>query len=463
MPVADTSDISSTADGDLHTGEEEERLDVTVLKRAKDKRQETTATKHLTPALSGMEDGTAEADTIEHVLTEIKSGAGELSLRIVGAWAREGQVHRLAKLADELLRQAESSTPSAKALDLMVEVAYFLGMVRPARASRLLEAVQTTDQWQSAKLESQLAEAQKWTQAGLLLEPCGMLERVLWNNRLRNPEMDWNWETPDARMALERLQNVLPGAPEAVLDLYRTAVPECWWDLFERTCLNEERSATRKAALPAPKTSTSRWKRGLRAAVLLVMGAALGGALTVCGIALRLVDLKPLESLQPQAEALAQIASTVSQSLPRTEAAPKAAPPAPAPVLSWRDQEKAAIQAEFPALERLHRTLATGTLKEATPILRGSSSIASLNSPGYRALLRWAMVEPPADAEVRRAVIRLFALTPPFSKVLPVLEKAAREGEPYHDEMKEMAGILLTAGQGASNADQVERLRLIAK
>jgi hypothetical protein len=102
-------------------------------------------------------------------------------------------------------------------------------------------------------------------------------------------------------------------------------------------------------------------------------------------------------------------------------------------------------------------------LQEAGPILRGSSSIASLHSPGYKALLHWAMIDPPADPEVRRAVIRLFSLSPPFSKVLSVLEKSAREGEPYHNEFKEMAGILLTAGHGTTSSEHVERLRRIAE
>jgi hypothetical protein len=407
---------------------------------------------------------------LEQVLAEIKSGNDRLGHRVVAAWAKDGQVHRLAKLADELLNHAEAQAPSPATLDLMVQLAFFLGIVRPARANRLTETVQKTAQWQSAHHETTLSEALTWTQAGLLLEPCGMNERVLWNNRLRNPEMDWNWETPEARLALERLQTLLPGAPEPVLDLYRTAVPDCWWDLFERTCLNEDRPSQKIAALtPSPAHASSRWASGLRAAALITLGILLGGALTTWGIALRIVDLSALGGMQTPVRLSEHVANLpplpppppATTPTPTQTAAPVASEAVPQP--SWRAQEIAAIQSEFPALERLQRTLATGTLKEAEPILRGGSSIASLRSPSYKALLRWSMVDPPADPEVRRAVIRLFALMPPFKEALPVLEKAAHQGEPYHAEMKEMASILLTANPAPMSADQVERLRRIAQ
>lgn len=416
-----------------------------------------------TPALADF--GSVEGIGLEQVLAEVDTGNGHLSHRVVAAWAKDGQVHRLAKLADELLKQTAVLTPTPATLDLMVQLASFLGIVRPARASRLTEAVQKTAQWQSAKHETTLAEALKWTQAGLLLEPCGMNERVLWNNRLRNPEMDWNWETPEARLALERLQSILPGAPEPVLDLYRTAVPDCWWDLFERTCLNDDRpSPSPKVAALAPASPTpvtSERSGGLRAAALIALGIFIGGALTTWAVALRIVDLSYLGGSQTPGSLSTKTPKTATQPTP-AQAADQVSPEI-APQLSWRAQEIAAIRSEFPALERLQRTLATGTLTEAEPILRGGSSIASLRSPSYKALLRWSMVDPPADPEVRRAVIRLFTLLPPFTEALPILEKAARNGEPYHTEMKEMASILLSANPGPMSAEQIERLRLITQ
>lgn len=463
MILVDNPKVTTQFDGDFGIEGNHVLMDITILDRPKDRLQETTPSNHLPSVLSGLDDVGATSDTIEAILDEIKAGAGDVSLRIVISWAKEGQVHRLAKLADELLRQSESFQPSAKALDLMVEVAYFLGIVRPTRASKLLELVRTTDQWQSAKLKIHQDEALKWTQAGLLLEPCGMVERVLWNNRLRNPQMDWNWETLDARMALEHLQTALPGAPEGVLDLFKNAVPGCWWDLFERAYLQDKLPALAStAASTSPKSRLSRSAQGSRTFTSLLIGVLVGVAVTIGGIAFKFLDLSHLQNLSPVASA----ATTLSGPAATARALPsqaRAALPTESLSLSWRQQEIAAIEAEFPALGRLHATLATGTLQEAGPILRGSSSIASLHSPGYKALLHWAMIDPPADPEVRRAVIRLFSLTPPFSKVLSVLEKSAREGEPYHNEFKEMAGILLTAGHGTTSSEHIERLRRIAE
>lgn len=461
MVLVDNPKVTTQFDGGFGIEGDPMRMDITILDGPKDRLQETTPSNHQPSVLSGLDDVRATADIIEYILSEIQTGANDASLRIVISWAKEGQVHRLAKLADELLRQPDSFKPSAKALDLMVELAYFLGIVRPTRARKLLEWVEQNGAWQSAKLKIHQEEALKWTQAGLLLEPCGMVERVLWNNRLRNPQMDWNWETLDARMALEHLQNALPGAPEAVLDLFKTTVPGCWWDLFERACLQEKFPAFEiKAPSSPPKSLLARWAQGARAVMPLLVGMLVGAALTIGGMAVNLVDLRQWESQLP-------ISSTsLTKGVPVTTARaqpPRALAVLPNEAISWREQEIATIEAEFPALGRLHHVLATGTLKEAGPILRGSSSIASLHSPSYKALLHWAIIDPPADPEVRRAVIRLFALTPPFSKVLSVLEKASREGEPYHNEFKEMAEILLTAGHGTTTAEHVERLRKIAE
>ena len=72
------------------------------------------------------------------------------------------------------------------------------------------------------------------------------------------------------------------------------------------------------------------------------------------------------------------------------------------------------------------------------------------------------MVDPPEDPAVRRAIIRVFTLTPPLSDTLPILEKAASDGEPYSKEMKEMASIVLSARPMPLSTEQVERLRKIA-
>src|SRR5690606_18817558 len=111
----------------------------------------------------------------------------------------------------------------------------------------------------------------------------------------------------------------------------------------------------------------------------------------------------------------------------------------------------------------LHRSLRTGNLTQVEGILRGGSSIAKMGSPSYRALMKWAMLDPPNDAEVRRAVIRLFSLTLPTREAFDLMEKLAVPGEPYCAEIRQMAGLMLSAGAGTLTERERTQLRRITQ
>jgi hypothetical protein len=277
--------------------------------------------------------------------------------------------------------------------------------------------------------------------------------------------MTWNWEDPDARTALRSASSFLPHDPIAVQHLVHAAVPDSWWDLMEKTCLkqagpdaNEPSSLHLSKKLP----SKSSFSKPIKIAAMVALVGAVGAALTTESFNFRSKSPPPqiLQTPSPKSAA-----APVTPSFNSVKPSPSTPPPSPSrsPQLApWRLQDIADIQQAFPALQRLQNTLHTGTLKVAEPNLKGSSSIASLRTPSYQALLRRAMVDPPENAAVRRAIIRVFTLTPPLSDTLPILEKAAGEGEPYRDEMKEMASIVLSARPMPLSTEHVERLRRIA-
>lgn len=440
------------------------------LKKAQDGCLTRTDSIHLANLLIESRSWPMDKVAVDHLLAEMRAGASAMTRMVLLVWAKDAQVHSLAKLADEIIRHEQEVLASAESLFAVSELSQFLGIVRPFRSNKLNQLAQShllnhPELILPEGLKDSLDEAEKWTHVGLLLESSSSTERVFWNNRLRNPEMTWNWEDPDARTALRSASSFLPNAPIAVQQLFRAAVPDSWWDLMEKTCLKQAGAdANELSSLHLSKKlqSKSWFSKPIKIAAMVALVGAVGAALTTESFDFRSKTPPPqiLQTPSPKS-----VAAPVNPSFNSVKPSPSNPPPSPShtPQLApWRLQEIADIQQAFPALQRLQNTLHTGTLKEAEPILKGSSSIASLRTPSYQALLRWAMVDPPEDAAVRRAIIRVFTLTPPLSDTLPILEKAAGEGEPYRDEMKEMASIVLSARPMPLSTEHVERLRRIA-
>ena len=442
------------------------------LKKAEDGSLTLGDSSHLANLLIESKSWPTDKIGVQHLLAEMRAGASAITRMVLLVWAKDAQVHSLAKLADEIIRYEQTVLVSAESLFAVSELSQYLGIVRPFRSNKLNQLAQshllTHPDWVLPDgLKDSLDEAEKWTHVGLLLESSSSTERVFWNNRLRNPEMTWNWEDPDARTALRSASNFLPNAPKAVQQLYREAVPESWWDLMEKTCLmqagsNGNEPASLHLSEKLEKKSSS-FKLITIAAMVALVGA-LGAALTSANFGFQSKTPPPLLLQTTSSNAVAApVTSSVNPVKPSlSPSTPPPSPPQSSQLAPWRLREIADIQQAFPALQRLQHTLHTGTIKEAEPILKGSSSIASLRTPSYKALLRWAMVDPPEDPAVRRAIIRVFTLTPPLSDTLPILEKAASDGEPYSKEMKEMASIVLSARPMPLSTEQVERLRKIA-
>jgi hypothetical protein len=179
----------------------------------------------------------------------------------------------------------------------------------------------------------------------------------------------------------------------------------------------------------------------IKIAAIIALGGALGTASAYANFGFQFKTPPPLPLHTNSSNAVAAPVTSSSDSVKPSSSPPPPSPPQSSHLASWRLRQIASIQQAFPAIQRLQHTLHTGTIKEAEPILKGSSSIAGLRTPSYQALLCWAMVDPPKDPAVRRAIIRVFTLTPTLSETLPILENAVSDGEPYGNKMKEVASI----------------------
>jgi len=468
-PVSDEPIVRIASEPSDDQSNQNSRLE-SWLKKAQDSSLTRTDSIHLANLLNGSKSWPMDKVGVHHLLAEMRAGASAMTRMVLLVRAKDTQVHSLAKLADEIIRHKQGVLVSAESLFAVSEFSQFLDIVRPFRSNNLNQLAQShllthPELILPAGLKNSLGEAEKWTHVGLLLGSSSSTERIFWNNRRRNPEMTWNWEDPDARAALRSASSFLPNASIAVEQLFQAAVPDSWWDIMEKTCLKQaEPDAIEPSSLHLSKKlqSKSSFSKPVKIAAMVALVGAVGAALSTESFDFPSKTPPPqiLQTPSPKS-----VAVTVNPSVNSVKPPPSTPPTSPAhtPQLApWRLKEIADIQQAFPALQRLQNTLHTGTLKEAEPILKGTSSIASLRTPSYQAPLRWAMVDPPEDAAVRRAIIRVFTLTPPLSDTLPILEKAAGEGEPYRDEMKEMASIVLSARPMPLSTEHMERLRKTA-
>lgn len=182
-----------------------------------------------------------------HLVAELRQSCNLLTTLIVTQWTRQGETHKLTRLGEALL-DARPPLESHEGGQMMAVLAGLLGILRPQRAQRLLEACRHL--LRDSVDHRLIQDAKEWTAVGRILEKLHPEDRIFWNRRLREPDGGWEWESAEARAALRKLVPLLPNDDETDVSKFHDVVPGCWWDLV--------RDGTLQSASPgAPKASPS--------------------------------------------------------------------------------------------------------------------------------------------------------------------------------------------------------------
>lgn len=423
-----------------------------------------------------------------HLVAELRQQCSLLTRVVVTQWTRQGETHKLVRLAEALL-EAQPPVLSHEAGQIMALMASLLGVLRPGQAPRWLESSRPL--LRDSVDPHLLKEAAQWVSVGQLLASVPQEDRHFWNRRLREPEDDWEWDSHEALEALQRLIPLLPEQHET-LPLFQAVIPRCWWALWRS-----------QQAVPVPVSSPPTVV-GTRSLSTFGLGLVSGvGCMMLAGWwvlyklplpewvyfaesqqAVAEIANKPaplpvgssppvfsFHAVEPQVKPVEPPADdlAVKEGTPVKIASVKR-PEAPASsttvpvVLSSAMQSRLAVAAKIasamPDLSRLHSLVKSGSLREAIPHVQGRTMVASQGSRQHRALLRWLMLDPPLDPEVRELVGKTAVRTLDSKEMYETLRLCLHVDSPNLPQARECASLLLALR--AEGLNETERQMLTA-
>lgn len=435
----------------------------------------------------------------QDLMAEIEGGANHLARIAVSEWHLNGTSQQLIEFADGLLDQGKCRCEAEAQVRL--EIASALSILRPERAQQLLESALPMLE-ETASNQKLVEEVRPWVQAGSLLNRTAAIDRKFWDRRLRNCDEAWDWGGVESRLALNNLAKLIGNQTDRAA-LFQKVVPGCWWDLLVSRAADSggkgESVAVRRHAV---KTAGCRFFIGGAVfGLLLSAGGAIlalklfnsgqvGGENPVGGDsdAAKSLAIRPdgasvpeqpivplVKSPAPNAqtslmEALSQNGGEQNQEpAPSTLQPPEIVAASPQIVdphaatlqaMDWRKNWVTQIRRNFGSIERLHSLIHDGSLKSGEAPMRGASSMAPFGSPAHLALLEWLMIDPPKDADVRRAAQRIYMQSAPRGEVVAMLHRLADSSNPYCGELQECAQLLLDSA--TRDMPQSEREQLAA-
>lgn len=148
----------------------------------------------------------------------------------------------------------------------------------------------------------------------------------------------------------------------------------------------------------------------------------------------------------PAAEAtkktpVASTAGTQPPAPPVVSTIPKAAPANAAD--KWRQQEVAKLAAAHPAMKPWVTKVQEGGWEECAPLVSGRHPTAYPTQDDYSVFLKWLILDPPQNLDVRRAVPRMYVRVTTVADLLDLCEHLTYPGSPNADDVVTMAQIAL--------------------
>ena len=133
-------------------------------------------------------------------------------------------------------------------------------------------------------------------------------------------------------------------------------------------------------------------------------------------------------------------AASVSKTVPATPVE-KAKPVGPED--AWRVQQTASLATAHPAMKPWVVKAQTGNWQECEQLVSGRHPTAYPTQEDYSLFLKWLILDPPHDADMRRAVPRLYVRMSTVPDLLDLCDHLSYPGSPYASDVTTMAQIAL--------------------
>lgn len=373
----------------------------------------------------------------QHLVAELRQSCNLLTTLIVTQWTRQGETHKLTRLGEALL-DARPPLESHEGGQMMAVLAGLLGILRPQRAQRLLEACRHL--LRDSVDHRLIQDAKEWTALGRILEKLHPEDRIFWNRRLREPDAGWEWESAEARAALRKLVPLLPNDDETDVSKFHDVVPGCWWDLVRDNTLQPAVPGTPKAppapapaARPADAPRSASFAQGLfagvAAAAMTVGGLWFAGMLSTGSKQAHLVVDRGPVTPQPNGPAAAAIPEPVAPQAQRVST------PAAAPVVAQvPEPEKAAGAPAIASPDVAEKATEVSDSLRRLQALLGPDAAAKPASPSPP-----ATGEPATEpAEVRKPIVQTAGAAPAQPTQAVSLEELASSSGPSKSSARKL-------------------------